>query len=221
MKYLFLIFISSFVFILNANDSDMDGVENKLDLCKNTIKNAKVDSNGCNLLHDSDKDGITDRFDKCPNSVPNIKVDADGCQPDNDKDGVINEFDECPDTGSGFVVDSVGCPQTEVLKVSFRTKSTKLSKNSFAAIKKYAKFLNTNKGYQAIIYGHTDSKNKSGRNKEISQSRADSVKDALVKAGVDIDRLTAIGVGCKNPIADNATPEGRAKNRRIEVELLQ
>ena len=86
---------------------------------------------------------------------------------------------------------------------------------------KFAKFLNLNKGYQAIIYGHTDSKNKSGKNKEISQNRANSVKDALVKAGVSESRLTAIGMGCKNPIADNATPEGRAKNRRIEVELLQ
>jgi OOP family OmpA-OmpF porin len=52
-------------------------------------------------------------------------------------------------------------------------------------------------------------------NKTLSQKRADAVKAALVASGVDATRLNAVGFGPDSPVADNKTPEGRAKNRRV------
>jgi len=202
-------------------DIDNDGVEDGVDECDNTPQGIKVDNVGCKLLEDDDKDGISNRDDKCPKTLEGDTVDKTGCLPDADKDGVIDSEDECPDTSNDFVVDSVGCPQTAILKINFQSAKAVISKDSFSQIEVFANFLNENTGYQAIIYGHTDSINTLGNNKKLSQQRANAVMDALINYGVKLTRLTAIGMGSKNPIADNETFEGRAKNRRIEVELLQ
>lgn len=57
-------------------------------------------------------------------------------------------------------------------------------------------------------------------NKALSQKRAQAVVDYLVKQGVDPAQLQAVGYGSQQPVADNATPEGQFKNRRIEFEVL-
>ncbi len=202
-------------------DTDNDGIADGEDNCKNTPDGIKVDNVGCKLLKDDDNDGISNRDDKCPQTPEGAEVNETGCAPDADKDGVIDSVDECPDTSNDFVVDSVGCPQTAILKVNFQSGKSTILKNSFSKIEEFANFLNENSGYQAIIYGYTDSINKTGNNKKLSQKRANAVMDALIEYGIKLTRLTAIGMGCKNPIADNETYEGRAKNRRIEVELLQ
>jgi OOP family OmpA-OmpF porin len=88
-------------------------------------------------------------------------------------------------------------------------------------LEEFANFLQENKGYQAIIYGYTDSIGSAKANKELSQKRANAVMKALGKYKISSVRLTAIGKGEANPIADNTSQEGRAQNRRIEVELLQ
>ena len=74
-----------------------------------------------------------------------------------------------------------------------------------------------NPGLKISIEGHTDSTGTAVRNKTLSQQRAESVVSALVKAGIDAKRLSAKGWGQDNPIADNKTEEGRAKNRRVEI----
>ena len=68
------------------------------------------------------------------------------------------------------------------------------------------------------IGGHTDSRGAANMNQELSQARAEVVRKALAARGVDIKALIAIGYGDKNPVADNATDEGRAANRRITFE---
>ena len=68
------------------------------------------------------------------------------------------------------------------------------------------------------IGGHTDSRGAAQMNEELSQARADAVRDALVDRGVDATSLTTVGFGPSQPIADNATDEGRAANRRITFE---
>jgi len=67
------------------------------------------------------------------------------------------------------------------------------------------------------IVGHTDSTGSPDYNQKLSEQRAATVKDFLVKNGVDPSKITIFGMGERNPIADNATKEGRAKNRRVDV----
>jgi outer membrane protein OmpA-like peptidoglycan-associated protein len=71
------------------------------------------------------------------------------------------------------------------------------------------------------VDGHTDGKGSAQRNLELSRARALSVERWLVEHGVDARRLEARGFGAKQPIADNATEEGRAKNRRTELVILR
>ena len=66
------------------------------------------------------------------------------------------------------------------------------------------------------IEGHTDSTGTDAINQPLSERRAQAIKDQLVKDGIDASALTAKGYGSTRPIADNSTPEGRTRNRRVE-----
>lgn len=68
-----------------------------------------------------------------------------------------------------------------------------------------------------VVEGHTDSQGGAGYNQDLSQRRAQSVRDYLVSRGIAADRVTAAGFGLTRPIADNASAEGRANNRRVEI----
>jgi len=67
------------------------------------------------------------------------------------------------------------------------------------------------------ITGHTDNTGSADYNQKLSEQRAATVKDFLVKNGIDPSKITILGKGESTPIADNATKEGRAKNRRVEI----
>jgi outer membrane protein OmpA-like peptidoglycan-associated protein len=68
-----------------------------------------------------------------------------------------------------------------------------------------------------LVEGHTDSQGGASYNQDLSQRRAQSVRDYLVTRGMASDRVTSEGFGLTRPIADNASPEGRANNRRVEI----
>lgn len=68
-----------------------------------------------------------------------------------------------------------------------------------------------------VVEGHTDSQGAAAMNQELSQKRAESVRTYLVSRGIAADRITATGLGPSRSIADNASPEGRANNRRVEI----
>ena len=148
------------------------------------------------------------------NSIEVVKLD-------DDDDGVINEKDKCPNTSSDFMVDGYGCPQTMVLNIKFPFGKARVTDEIIEEVKDFAQFLQDNPGYQVIIYGHTDSIGSEEFNQKLSKERADVVKEALVRYDISEIRLTAIGKGEKEPIADNMYEDGRAKNRRIEIELIQ
>ena len=76
-----------------------------------------------------------------------------------------------------------------------------------------------NPNQTAIISGHTDSTGDANYNEKLSQRRADAVKEAIIQEGVEAERLQSKGYGETRPIADNATKEGRAQNRRVEAEI--
>jgi OmpA-OmpF porin, OOP family len=69
------------------------------------------------------------------------------------------------------------------------------------------------------VNGYTDAIGTDARNERLSERRADAVKDALVRYGVSASRITTRGYGDANPVASNATAEGRAQNRRVEIIL--
>ncbi len=72
-----------------------------------------------------------------------------------------------------------------------------------------------------VVNGYTDSQGTPAYNQDLSQRRAQSVRDYLVTKGIATDRITAVGFGLNSPVADNATPEGRANNRRVEIVVSQ
>ncbi|WP_297441602.1 OmpA family protein [Sulfurimonas sp.] len=202
-------------------DDDNDGVVNSKDECANTPADTEVNAVGCTLVKDSDNDGVIDSLDTCANTPANTKVDAHGCKEDMDNDGVLNANDICPNTEVGEAVNSDGCPKSITLNVSFENNSFHVKENSFANLGKYAKFLKTYTNYSAKIVGFTDSRGSEAYNQKLSQKRADEVKKLLIQRGVNPSQLSSVGMGEANPVADNASEEGRAKNRRIEAELTR
>jgi len=199
-------------------DSDGDGIFDKYDRCKNTPQGVEVDKNGCPV--DRDKDGVVDYKDICLGSPPvGITADADGCPLDSDEDGIVDYKDRCENTPLGLKVDIHGCPFKQTLKLFFQRGSAKIMPESYPAIQKFADFLKKNPAYKVKIIGHTDSRGKAEMNMRLSLARAEAVKQALVLEGIDATRIIPIGRGELDPIASNRTKEGRAKNRRIEIEL--
>jgi OOP family OmpA-OmpF porin len=100
--------------------------------------------------------------------------------------------------------------------ILFDVDQATLKPESMGTINKICSLLKKQPSLKFEIGGHTDNSGGSQHNKELSQKRADAVKDELVKLGIDGSRLTARGFGDTKPIDSNDTPEGRANNRRVE-----
>ena len=77
--------------------------------------------------------------------------------------------------------------------------------------------MSTSKNRKLTVEGHTDSQGSAAFNMELSQRRAESVRSYLISRGYPAELIEARGIGKDRPIADNATPEGRANNRRVEI----
>ncbi|WP_457561278.1 OmpA family protein [Caminibacter sp.] len=199
-------------------DSDHDGVPDNLDKCPNTPIGIKVDKNGCPL--DSDHDGIPDYLDKCPNTPKGVQVDVNGCPVDSDHDGVPNYLDKCPNTPKGFKVDKNGCAITYNFEINFDNNSAKIKSEYMPKIEKFAEFLKSHPDIKAEIQGYTDNTGSKAYNMVLSEKRAKAVYEALIKLGVNKNQLSYKGYGPANPIASNATPEGRAKNRRVVAKII-
>ena len=115
----------------------------------------------------------------------------------------------------------------EALKVTFdsgilfATNSSTVSAASKSALRNLATSLNANPDTDIKIVGHTDSTGKVDYNQTLSEKRAKSVYDYMMEdQGISSTRMTFEGKGIHEPVADNATPEGRAKNRRVEILIL-
>ncbi len=204
-------------------DDDKDGVLNSVDKCPKTPVGVEVDTNGCKIDNDIDKDGVVNSVDKCPKTPAGVEVDTNGCKIDNDidKDGVVNAQDICPNTPIGEAVNSDGCPKKITLNITFENDSAEINSLSYGVIDAYGEFLKTYTNYSAKIVGYTDSRGSETYNQKLSEKRANAVVSYLIEKGVDPKRLSAYGRGEANPVADNATSEGRAQNRRIEAELTR
>jgi outer membrane protein OmpA-like peptidoglycan-associated protein len=205
-------------------DTDKDGVFDGLDKCPNTPRGAKVDDVGCPL--DGDNDGVPDGIDKCPETPPGCLVDATGCKMDSDNDGVCDGLDKCPTTPAGTQVDQNGCPvevkppvQKITLHITYATGSFEPDSKARATLDELIKTMLAYTGTKIQINGYTDDVGPDAFNMELSRKRANGVMEYLLKGGVEADRMSANGYG-ENPayfVGDNATPEGRQQNRRVEI----
>jgi OOP family OmpA-OmpF porin len=213
-----------------SRDSDGDGVTDDKDRCPGTPRGETVDASGCPLSRDSDGDGVTDDKDRCPGTPRGETVDASGCPlpRDSDGDGVTDDKDKCPGTRRGEAVDANGCPRlfegtqtTLVLEgVNFATGKAEITPESREVLDRVAASLVANPEIKVDVAGHTDNTGSRAMNVKLSQARADAVRDYLVSKGVSADRLSTKGYGPDRPIASNDTAEGRAKNRRTELNKL-
>lgn len=175
---------------------------------------------------DSDNDGVVDSFDQCPQTPAGAPVDSQGCALDSDGDGVADYLDQCADTPAGAKVDESGCRvQLEqkvsiTLNVQFANNSEEVSASYRQEIQQVADFMKQYPDTSAKILGYTDALGAASYNQNLSQRRANAVAAYLTQEfGVDASRLTAEGRGEADPIADNATSEGRAQNRRVVAEI--
>jgi outer membrane protein OmpA-like peptidoglycan-associated protein len=204
-------------------DKDKDGIADKDDKCPDVPGTVKYQ--GC-PIPDTDGDGIDDENDKCPNTAGTAKYH--GCPvPDTDGDGVDDENDKCPATPGK--PENHGCPEIKqaiVKKVNATAKSIYflsgkdiIQKISYPKLNTLVTILNADKDLLIIIEGHTDNRGSAAINMKLSAKRAQAVKNYLMKKGIAESRITAQGFGNTKPIATNATPAGRAKNRRVELHL--
>ncbi|WP_420810052.1 adventurous gliding motility protein AgmC [Corallococcus macrosporus] len=229
-------------------DNDADGIPDTADACLNEPEtvNGFEDTDGCPDVApppppvDTDGDGLMDPEDRCPDA-PEDKdgfQDEDGCpDPDNDRDGIPDAEDTCPnepETING-VKDEDGCPDKGTVKVLvdgerivilekvyFATGKDVILARSFPLLKQVAAVLRANPQVELVrIEGHTDSQGNDAKNLDLSQRRANNVRDFLVKAGIAEGRMEAVGYGETKPVDTNKTAKGRENNRRVGFSILR
>lgn len=166
--------------------------------------------------------GIALVFGKKSEPMPVAVVAAAPVDVDSDGDGVYDSKDQCPDTPKTHKVDAVGCSLklTETvaieLKITFDTAKAIIKPEFESEVANLATFMDQYADTVVTVEGHTDSQGSDDYNQKLSQSRADSVKAALItKHGIDADRVNAIGYGEAKPVADNMNATGREQNRRV------
>ena len=199
-------------------DNDKDGIADIIDKCPNEAedKDGFEDDDGC-PDPDNDKDKICDNnaeiqkhlsryikickgSDKCPNKPENYN----GYQDD----------DGCPDKKLLVIVTKTRIELTQ--KVFFDYNEAKIKARSFQLLRDVATVMKDRPSMSVRIEGHTDSRGRSRYNRRLSQKRANSVRQFLIREGIDPSRMVSKGYGEDRPIASNRTGTGRDKNRRVE-----
>jgi outer membrane protein OmpA-like peptidoglycan-associated protein len=105
--------------------------------------------------------------------------------------------------------------------ISFDVGSSTIKSNMAGVLNQFATTLNANAATSVSIIGHTDSQGGDAINNPLSLDRANSARDYLIARGVAVGRFATEGHGSREPVADNNTSEGRAKNRRIEIYVAE
>jgi len=142
---------------------------------------------------------------------------------DKDGDGVADAQDSCPDSAKGAKVDDRGCQYKAIMElkgVNFDYNIHALRQDAFPMLNEAVAILKSHPEVKVEIAGHTDYNNSDAFNQRLSERRAKAVMDYLVSEGVASARLTAKGYGESQPVADNTTEAGQARNRRVELRVL-
>jgi outer membrane protein OmpA-like peptidoglycan-associated protein len=101
----------------------------------------------------------------------------------------------------------------------FDSGSSNLAPGAYDRLRSVATTLNNYPKSQVIVKGHTDAQGADSMNQRLSEERADRVRQFLVSEGVSSARITSIGFGESMPVTTNDTADGRAQNRRVEIEI--
>jgi outer membrane protein OmpA-like peptidoglycan-associated protein len=219
-------------------DADDDRVADESDMCPSLPGAASEDPmmHGCPALpSDADGDGVPDTLDACPRTPgePSVLKKRHGCPkpPDRDHDGILDTDDACPEEAGVESPEAKrrGCPapppQVTVERaqiaiseqVQFETGTALIRDGSSALLQQVVEVLQRHREIESCeVGGHTDDTGAAEINRELSEARARAVMSWLVAHGVEARRLTARGYGSSRPLADNATDDGRARNRRVE-----
>jgi outer membrane protein OmpA-like peptidoglycan-associated protein len=157
---------------------------------------------------DEDGDGVPDSRDKCPGTPKGVQVDADGCPP----------------AAPAAVVEEVVVVKEETIvirDVHFQFDSAKLTAADKTKLDTIATRLKQEApSAQLRVTGHTDSVGADAYNQKLSDKRAHSVTEYLIGSGVPRSNFVSVtGAGESHPVADNKTAEGRALNRRTEIQI--
>lgn len=213
-------------------DTDGDKVADRFDRCPTHVGAPPL---GCPLAdNDRDGDGFTDRLDDCPDDFGGTPV---GCPPpsDLDGDGLVEPEDRCPTVrGSstdgclpdaptrpgGAVTPEVAALEGVLGDITFDHNTAKLQKSAHAKLSAIADVLAQQPGVRIELAGHTDDRGSDETNRALSHERAEAVRNALIDRGIAAERITTRGAGGDEPLATNATPQGRAINRRVELRVL-
>lgn len=218
-------------------DNDEDGISDDRDSCPDEAEDMDEfeDSDGC-PESDNDQDGVPDSQDQCPNHPEDIDMfdDEDGCpDKDDDDDRVPDKDDTCPlqpEVYNGFD-DTDGCPDdmppeikkfTGVIRgITFETAKAIIRPTSEPVLQEALGVFLRYPNLYMEIQGHTDDRGNDAANLELSQARADAVRQWFVDHGVPAEQLIAIGYGETVPMADNHSDAGRAENRRVEFKIIE
>ncbi|MCS6822179.1 MAG: OmpA family protein [Microscillaceae bacterium] len=207
-------------------DRDGDGIYDYLDECPD-IPGIPL-FKGC---PDTDGDGIPDKDDLCPD-VPGPKYNR-GCpekarEEDRDKDGTFDKDDLCPETPGPRT--NRGCPEVikqeekvileKASRVLFETAKAEIKPVSFPILDELVALLKKYPNSYINLEGHTDSEGEEEANMILSNNRANAVRQYLINKGIEPHRIEAKGFGETRPIDTNATPEGRQRNRRVEMNII-
>ena len=148
---------------------------------------------------------------------------------DDDGDGVNNCNDKCPNSQAGQIIGPDGCPapiSIDLKGVNFDYDKATLRPDAVGILGEAAEILKRYPELRVEVAGHTDSKGTDAYNQKLSERRAKAVYDYLANNGVAASRLVGpVGYGESRPIAPNTNadgsdnPEGRAKNRRTELNV--
>ena len=215
-----------------CNDYDKDGVYDNIDVCPRIYGEAS--NYGCPVEDrnlDSDGDGILDKDDKCVylKGTPELN----GC-PDSDKDGISNIDDECPFIKGPKA--NNGCP----VQQSIPTNNTPVSSSTEIMIdvvefdldksfirgyykpmlNRVANILLQNPSYKIMLVGHTDFEGSATYNYQLGQRRSMAVRDYLIRQGVSPNNIQILSYGEANPKDSNNTNDGRQRNRRTEIIIM-
>jgi OmpA-OmpF porin, OOP family len=208
-------------------DTDGDGVADPVDLCPTVPGVIALD--GC---PDADGDGITDADDACPELAGTASTNGcpekySGC-PDTDGDGIGDGDDKCP-TNAG-PAENDGCPiildedlatlELAMQNVRFRTNSDQFLAQSSTILNEIAEILSRYPNYNLKISGYTDDVGNDSANQSLSERRALACFQYLLVKNVASNRMSHAGFGETNPIGSNDSEAGRARNRRVEFELV-